>query len=59
LEENIKNTNDKNDQLSKENEIFYYKLEALKDDYQELEEKYSRLQRDFVQKSHVIIAFYF
>lgn len=53
VEENISRTNEKNEQLCKENQLFYYKVESLKDDYQELEEKYNRLQRDFIKKSHV------
>lgn len=53
LQENINSTNIKNNQLTKEYDIFFYKVESLKDDYQELEEKYNRLQKDFVKKSHI------
>ena len=53
LQENINSTNIKNSQLTKEYDLFFYKVESLKDDYQELEEKYNRLQKDFVKKSHV------
>ena len=53
LQENINSANIKNSQLSKEYDLFFYKVESLKDDYQELEEKYNRLQKDFVKKSHV------
>lgn len=42
-------------QLDNEKQSFVYQIESFKDDLEELEENYLRVQRDLKEKSRVII----
>lgn len=53
LEEKFREAMINNPQLDNEKQSYLYQIEKLKDDFEELEENYCRLQRDFKDKSRV------
>lgn len=58
LEEKLKKALITNSQLDNEKNTYSYQVELLKDDLEELQENYYRLQRELKEKSRVRNIFY-
>lgn len=56
MEEQFKKALMSNAQLDNEKQVYCYQIEALKDDLQELEESYTRIQREHKEKARVSVT---
>lgn len=58
MEEKLRKAIVTNTQLENEKQNFLFQVDSLKDDYEEVEENFYRLQRDFKEKTKVIKNIY-